>query len=149
MNLDFRHTIEYFLHDDTAIPPNNKHGTDAGWDLYIPGRHLKDSLVIKPHDFMIIDTKVSIYLPDGVFGFITEKSRGFHKIIGGVVDPRYDGTIRVKMINPYGTSMKFSGGDSIAQIIFLPFVMARMYELESPKKMDSRINGGIVNQESR
>ena len=89
------------LHDGAYIFPNRKHPTDAGIDLYANLDEYK-SLVISNNNYEIVNTGVTVEIPEGYFGWITNKSKSNFLVGAGIVDQNYQGELLVKIFNPLG-----------------------------------------------
>ncbi|ABM45764.1 dUTPase [Spodoptera frugiperda multiple nucleopolyhedrovirus] len=88
----------------------------AGYDLYTPV-----DFIIKPGRQIIIDTEVSIQLPEGTYAQIASRSGNAVKyevvVLAGVIDNDYRGSIKVLLRNLGKKNRQFQRGDRIAQLI--------------------------------
>jgi len=105
------------LHPNAKIP-KRANPTDAGADL-----HSIENIVIPPRSRAIVQTGISIHIPDGYYGRIAPRSGLAAKngidVLAGVIDSGYRGAIGVVLHNTdENTEFHISDGDRIAQIIF-------------------------------
>ena len=136
------------LYDDTVIP-TRKNLKDAGIDLYA---YLADmsEYVVYPGDIVIFRTGITVEIPRGYFGWITNKSSKDYIIGGGIVDETYQGELLVKVINVTDKPVRFIHGSPLAQLLIIPCVTPEIKvisPLEIHKEKTSRgDSGGIKNQ---
>ena len=105
------------LNSDSKIPSKLSQD-DAGYDLYT-----SEDVLIKPMERKLIKTGVSISIPSGYYGHISDRSgmafrKGAH-CLGKIVDSTYRGELGVIILNTdmYET-IKIQKNDRVAQIIF-------------------------------
>ena len=126
--------------DPGAIKPTRAHSTDAGLDLYSPERK-----VIRPNDFVRIDTGVHVEIPAGYVGFITSKS-GLMANEGitsrGTIDSGYVGSIQAVLFNHSGKTYIVEQGQKITQLVLLPIITPDLEIVDSLEATD-RGNGGF------
>ena len=105
---------------------------DAGADLSATSAH-----TLKPGERALVDTGVSLALPNGLVGLVMPRSglavkHGISLVNApGVIDAGYRGEIRVVVINldPKET-FAIQAGDRIAQLVIQPVSRARFHEVE-------------------
>ncbi|MBP5245041.1 MAG: dUTP diphosphatase [Clostridia bacterium] len=119
--------------DENAVVPSYGSEFAAGADLYsLPG-----DVSIAPGQTVIIHTGLSFEIPEGYGGFIFARSglatkKGLapaNKV--GVIDSDYRGEIMVALHNSSGSVQTVSGGERIAQIVFLPYAAAEFFEADT------------------
>ncbi len=99
-----------------ATIPTRANDTDAGYDLYaaVNGR-------IEGKNRDIINTGISIAIPEGYYGRIAPRSglavKNGLDVLAGVVDSGYRGEIEVVLQNLGYMDFEYSEGDRIAQLI--------------------------------
>lgn len=101
-----------------AFMPEKAHNADAGFDIKTPY-----TVVIQPHDSIVVDTGVCMLIPEGYVGMLKSKSglNVKHGITGeGVVDAHYKGSIVAKLYNHSDEPHIFNTGDKLIQIVLLP-----------------------------
>ena len=107
---------------ETARIPSRKNANDAGLDLYFDGWVSNEhQLPFVPNgEVRIAKTGVTIEIPVGYFGWITNKSGSELLIGGGIVDQGYQGELLVKIINPLDRLVRINVDKGIAQFLILP-----------------------------
>ena len=113
------------------VPVYAKPG-DAGADLSAASAH-----TLGPGERALVDTGVSLALPDGYVGLVMPRSglavkHGVSLVNApGVIDAAYRGEIRVVVINldPQETFV-IEAGDRVAQLVIQPVSRARFHEVE-------------------
>ena len=110
--------INIKINNENVKIPSKSSDSDAGYDLYCC-----EDVSIKPMERKLIKTGVSMSIPSGYYGHISDRSgmafkKGAH-CLGKIVDPSYRGEIGVIILNTdmYDT-IKIQKGDRMAQIIF-------------------------------
>ena len=110
------------LLSDKATIPTRGSEEAAGWDLYAA-----ESVIILPHTTAKISTDIAIEIPAGYFGAVFARS-GLATKQGlrpancvGVIDSDYRGPIIVALHNDSNETRFVSGGDRIAQLVFIPY----------------------------
>lgn len=141
--------IKFALLTETAKIPTRKHSTDAGIDLYADLGIYK-SLLIASNNYEIVATGVTVEIPKGYFGWITNKGKSDYLIGGGIVDEGYQGELLVKIINPLDEPVYINHNQAIAQLLIIPckildIEIAKLSEIHQ-KKSERQGNGGIVSQ---
>lgn len=141
--------IKMALISDTAKLPTRKHDSDAGIDLYLDSP--KKDFVVKPGETQIALTGVTVEIPVGYFGWITNKSKNDYLIGGGIVDESYQGELLVKIINTSNTvTLVLTHHFPIAQLLIIPCKVPKVEEVKPEdihrRESDRKASGGIVNQ---
>lgn len=103
--------------NDSAIIPTRGHETDAGLDLYA----LKDYEIF-PRNRYLIQTGISLEIPEGYYGRVAPRSGLAVKygidVFAGVVDSSYRGELMVLLYNSNEIeTFVIKKGDRIAQLI--------------------------------
>jgi deoxyuridine 5'-triphosphate nucleotidohydrolase len=112
----------------TAKLPYKKHKTDAGYDL-----SADEGKLLLPQQWCLINTGLSLTVPEGTYGRIAPRS-GFSwksgTIVGaGVIDADYTGPVKVLIHNVGNKSVEIKKGDRIAQLIIEKIVLADVVEV--------------------
>lgn len=118
----------------TAVLPTRAHDDDAGLDLYAD-----EYLTVWPGSFVVTDIGVAFELPAGTYGQILGRSclaAGSEKLgyeggtfpIGGVIDRKYRGSLKVGLVNMGKSPVRFKPGDKIAQLVII--------NIETPKPIE-------------
>ena len=124
--------------DDGAFEPIRAHETDAGLDL----RSTVD-VWIHPGEYVKIDTKVRMQIPDGYVGLITSKSGLMLKNITcrGTIDSSYRGTIGAVLYNHGREGYLVHKGDKVCQIVIMPIEIPEIEYVDSLDETDRNENG--------
>lgn len=116
------------LHPDAKLP-TKAHPNDLGYDLY--AHHIETIEYNDKKHRIKVKTGISIELPEGWGCFLKERSSlGLMGIAirGGVIDGDYRGEIMVIM--EIETSMTFTKGDKVAQLVPIPITNWSIEEVE-------------------
>lgn len=121
MNLNYIHKIfvmdcfKVKLNYEDAKPPTRGSNEAAGYDLY---SHESETVV--PKQIKLIDTGISIKVPEGTYGRIAPRSsvskRGI-LINAGVIDRDYRGPVKIMIHNLSNNDYIINKNDRIAQLI--------------------------------
>lgn len=144
--------IKFTKNYKDAKTPTRAFPTDAGWDLfcledfsvvpnYIPG-YGED---LDSNTPTLVDTGISIAIPEGYYGRVAEKSGLAAKgveVKGGVIDSAFRDSIKVIMVNATAHTIDFERGQKIAQLIIQPINMDELEEVDSLEETD-RGSGGF------
>lgn len=110
------------------------------------------SFVVLPQSFFIAETFVGVVLPVGVAGLLYPRSGDDFVLGAGVIDTGYLGTVKFKIVNPYGHTMVFNVGDSVGQMVLFKKAFVETPNLLRIEKSEIGItsergeSGRIVNQ---
>lgn len=128
-----------FTLDAGAKAPTRAHATDAGLDLYSPIRS-----VIRPGDWVKIDTGVHVQIPKGYVGLLTSKSGLMNEGITsrGTIDSGYAGSIQAVLFNHSGKTHIVEKGQKITQLVIMPIITPELEQVASLEDTE-RGNGGF------
>ena len=114
--------MKIMLDKGKGIMPVRAHSQDGGLDLFSPVH-----CVIRPNDFVTIDTGVHVEIPLGYGGFLESKS-GLninHDLLSfGTIDSGYTGSIVVKLYNMGDADYLVKAGDKISQLVIKNVILA-------------------------
>ena len=103
-------------HEHAQIPKRADEGS-AGYDLTSV-----ENIVIPPRNRAMIDTGISIAIPNDCYARVAPRSGLAAKygidVLAGVIDSSYRGHIKVILLNTSDMEYKVCVGDRIAQMIF-------------------------------
>lgn len=103
--------------DEGGYLPTRAHKNDAGADLYAV-----NDIVLWPHSFDTVDSRVHLQLKPGTFGLLTGRSslakRGINCSLG-IIDAGYTGSIGIVLNNNSDIKQEIKAGDRIAQILII------------------------------
>lgn len=118
---------------ETAMLPERGSAYAAGYDLFAD---IQEELEIQPHETKMINTGLSMEIPEGYFGGIFARS-GLSSKEGlrpancvGVVDADYRGPVCVALHNDSQVIRKVAPGQKIAQMVVVPFLAVEFEEVE-------------------
>lgn len=126
---------------ETAILPTYGSAQAAGADLYAD---TVSSIMIKPHETVLIGTGIGVALPQGFVGLLFARSglatkKGLapaNKV--GVIDADYRGEIKVALHNHSEKAVTIEAHERIAQFVMVPYVQAEYEEVE---ELDETVRG--------
>jgi dUTP pyrophosphatase len=132
--------------DPRAQVPTIATNGSVGYDLYA-----LEGEIIGPRSHGVIRTGIHIKVPDGHYGRIAPRSgyaarRGID-VLAGVIDPDYQGEIRVIISNPSQYRFTVDPGQRIAQLILekcsvLPVIDVSSDEFTRAFRDDPSLSGG-------
>jgi len=110
--------IPMVLHDPVCTPEYKTKGS-AGADLKV-----ELDLVLNPNSQTVVNTGISLAIPEGFVGLIFPRSglasRGITLANSvGVIDSDYRGEIKVALVNRSMEPVALNRGDRVAQIVFV------------------------------
>lgn len=103
------------LNYEDAQAPTRGSDEAAGYDLYS-----YESETVEPNQIKLIDTGISIRVPEGTYGRIAPRSSVSKKgilINAGVIDRDYRGPVKVMVHNLSNNDYVINKNDRIAQLI--------------------------------
>ncbi|KAG6523284.1 hypothetical protein ZIOFF_013140 [Zingiber officinale] len=132
-----------------AFLPQRKTEGAAGYDLATC-----EGCVLTPHSHAILNTGISIKLPEGTYGRIAPRSGLSAKgifINGGVIDADFRGSIQVILFNFSFENILFNIGDNIAQLIIEKIALPEVEEVQflDQTQRGSRSFGSTDKQEEK
>lgn len=129
---------------DTAKIPTRESSCAAGYDLYAD---IPETITIKPHETMKINTGVAMEIPEGYFGGIAARS-GLATKEGlrpancyGIVDSDYRGQIIVALHNDSDIERVVTPQERIGQIIIQPYLNVTFCEVDDLTETERGSNG--------
>ena len=122
--------------------PVRAYDEPAGSDL-----RLAETIEIKPGQMVLAPTGTKLTAPEGTFAMLALRSSMPRRGIGipngiGVIDPDYTGTSYVWVHNLGDEPVVLNEDERIAQVIFVPYVTPKFYEVENLKETE-RGSGGF------
>ena len=120
--------------DDRAILPTYGSACAAGADLYalVDG----ESLTIAAGETVLVNTGLSVEIPEGYVGLIYARSglatkKGLapaNKV--GVIDSDYRGEVKVALFNQSGKAQTIAAGERVAQLVIAPYLAVEYQQAE-------------------
>lgn len=134
-------SLEFKKLDKDARAPFRAHVTDAGFDLYCTSFD-DDGDVITYH------TGIAVNIPDGHCGLLLARSSVYKKDLVlangvGLIDQDYHGELIFKYRKTQPFSKSFAVGDRIGQIMIMPFLLAKLVEVDEFSRGSERGDGGF------
>ena len=130
-----------------AIVPTKGSVNSAGYDLYACLEW--DSVVIPPHETVMIDTGWAMEIPVGYFGAIFARSglatkKGLRPAnCVGIIDADYRGPVKVALHNDTDKAQTVTKNDRIAQLIIIKYSEVDPFEIVKELSDTSRGTGGF------
>ena len=123
-----------------AITPKKSSIFAAGFDLFSA-----KELTIPARGCGVVDTDISIMLPEGTYGRIAPRSGlALHQFIGiggGVIDFDYTGNVGVILFNHSFEQFRVNKGDRIAQLIVEKISYPTLIEVDEIDKIGKGSRG--------
>ncbi|XP_076029872.1 uncharacterized protein LOC143018400 [Oratosquilla oratoria] len=124
--------------DDTAVIPSRATPKSVGYDL--SSKQNGKDITVKAHGKAMIETGLSITFPEGWSGRIAPRSgmawKNFTTIGAGIIDPDYDGEVKVVIFNHADTDLHIEPGQRVAQLILCPVHVPPVKEILADGKME-------------
>lgn len=106
--------------------PTRAHYNDAGLDVKI-----LEPLILQPGEVKAVPLGFGLEIPDGFTGLICPRSslalKGLHLHLSPI-DSGYHGEVHALVQNLSGDVLTFKEGYRIAQLVFIPIVLATLVE---------------------
>lgn len=108
--------IQFLKLNEDAIIPTRANRYDVGFDFYTT-----HEFELNSKESAHVETGIALQIPLGFAGIIKPRSGLAFKhsvdILGGVLDPGFEGEVKIALINHGKTDLKFLKGDRVAQLI--------------------------------
>lgn len=99
----------------------------VGYDLYSA-----ESYVVQPGDRCVISTGISVNIPDGFYGMLAAKTGILIKhgveVGSGIIEPGYDGELKVVLINHDRRAFVVRPGYRVAQLVLQAFSRIEIFQ---------------------
>ena len=122
-------TLGYIKLSTKAITPTRGSVRAAGYDLYSAGEYC-----IKPTGRAWVNTDLRVIIPPGCYGRVAARSglagNCSVDVGAGVIDPDFEGSIRILLINGGTKEFLVTPGDRIAQLILEKIYFYELKEYE-------------------
>jgi dUTP pyrophosphatase len=138
--------IKFVLKDENATPPYRQTDNAAGIELFST-----ENIILDPGQIVKVETNIIFEIPYGYYGQIADKSSISSygvKVLGGVIDSDYRGSIKVLLINLGKQTIMFPANNAIAQMIIIPYLNLKcqrviIEELSETFRGDNGFGSGI------
>jgi dUTP pyrophosphatase len=101
--------------DPSAKLPTRAHPDDVGLDVYA-----SHATVLAPFRATLVSTGIKIKPADGTWLQVESRSglasNGI-SVLGGIIDSKYRGEVKVILVNHTATEYQVSAGDKVAQLV--------------------------------
>lgn len=131
------------LRENAKIPTRGS-SSAAGYDLYAEN---DECININPHETKMINTGLSLELPEGTFGAIYPRSgisskRGLRLAnCVGVIDSDYRGEIKVPIHNDTNEIQIIEVGERVAQLVLQSYIPMTFIEVDELNETSRGNNG--------
>lgn len=119
-------------------PPKRAHYNDAGADV-----HVKDSVMLLPHETKALPLGFGLELPDGYMGIIQPRSGHAKRgIIAHIppIDSGYRGEIHAIVTNTTDKGVHIEQDERVGQLVVLPIVIVNFVEDTGPQRGEGAFN---------
>lgn len=136
------------LYSDVKLPVK-AHEDDACFDIFAYLHNDVGSMIIKPHETVVISTGFATEIPKGYWGAIFARSglsskKGLRPIQGvAVIDAGYRGEWKVLLHNDTEEMQIISNGERIAQFMLLECPTVKLIETVTLNEDTERGSGGF------
>lgn len=130
--------------NELAKTPTRGSEYAAGYDLYAASSH---SILIEPHETVMVGTGIAMEIPTGYFGAIFARSglaskRGLRPAnCVGVVDCDYRNEVMVALHNDTDEVVGIEPQERIAQLVLLPYVDLEFFETDDLSDTERGLGG--------
>ena len=135
-------SASFFPVESTAYGPLKSTSNSAGFDL-----SSCESAVVPPNTRKWINTGLGFNFPNDVYGQLAPRSGLASKGIdigAGVIDPDYQGAVKVLVINNSDRDFTIKPGDRIAQLILVRFFKQQSMTMRpKPRRNTGRGSAGF------
>jgi len=125
--------------DEKARLPKRSTSRSAGLDLYST-----KNVTIPSKKNGVVPTGLKLTMPEGTYGRIAPRSGlSLHymlDVMGGVVDPDYEGEVKIVLMNHSDADFNVCTGDRVAQLILEKYqnitIITEKFEVTSSSHLD-------------
>ena len=113
--------------------PTRSNPSDAGLDIYAHVGKMGEFVEVLPNQSVLVPTGLKFGVPHGYMLQVMNRSSVAAKrglVVGAhVIDSGYDGEVFINLHNVGSRSQEIYHGDKIAQLVMIPIVPFRAYEI--------------------
>lgn len=113
--------LKYTVTNPMAIPPRRTHEDSVCFDVFSP-----KSFMLLPEAVVKIDTYIIFEMQGSFYAQLVDVPNTNLKLLAGVIDPGYRGSIIVALKNLTDAKQFISTSDIIAKMIFLPVLLPEL-----------------------
>jgi len=125
--------IEFMRVKDGVKVPTRSNPSDAGLDIYAHIGKMGEFTEVLPNQSVLVPTGLKFGVPHGYMLQVMNRSSVAAKrglVVGAhVIDSGYDGEVFINLHNVGSRSQEIYHGDKIAQLVMIPIVPFRAYEI--------------------
>lgn len=125
--------IEFMRVKDGVKVPTRSNPSDAGLDIYAHVGKMGEFVEVLPNQPVLVPTGLKFGVPHGYMLQVMNRSSVAAKrglVVGAhVIDSGYDGEVFINLHNVGSRSQEIYHGDKIAQLVMIPIVPFRAYEI--------------------
>lgn len=125
--------IEFMRVKDGVKVPTRSNPSDAGLDIYAHLGKMGEFVEVLPNQSVLVPTGLKFGVPHGYMLQVMNRSSVAAKrglVVGAhVIDSGYDGEVFINLHNVGSRSQEIYHGDKIAQLVMIPIVPFRAYEI--------------------
>ena len=125
---------------------NLKVGTKDSAGIDLPAC-LDERITIKAKEYVDIDAKIHVEIPQGRFGMVVPRSSiGTKKHLAlqntvGIIDSDYRGAIKLKFFNYGNDNVTIEDGEYIAQMIIAPYTSVDLQKVDTLDELSETERG--------
>lgn len=125
---------------------NLKVGTKDSAGIDLPAC-LNNKTTVKSKEYVDMDTKIHVEIPQGCFGMIVPRSSiGTKKHLAlqntvGIIDSDYRGPIKLKFFNYGNDDISIEDGEYVAQMIIVPFTSVDLQKVDTLDELSETERG--------
>lgn len=113
-------TLNYTTTHHNATKPKRDNKNCVGYSLFAT-----ENIIFQPLELKKIDIGIILEMQGSYYGQIEDILENF-KVLGGVIDPGYRGSIIVALLNKTNQNQTIFMHDVLAQMIFLPVILPEL-----------------------
>lgn len=113
-------TLNYTTTHPNAITPKKDNENCVGYKLFAT-----ENIIFQPLELIKINTGIVLEMQGSYYGQIEDVLENF-KVMGGVIDPGFRGSIIVALLNKTNKTQTILMHQDLAQIIFMPVILPKL-----------------------
>lgn len=108
---------------------------------------LDDKTTVKAKEYVDVDTKIHVEIPQDCFGMVVPRSSiGTKKHLAlqntvGIIDSDYRGAIKLKFFNYGNENITIEDGEYIAQMIIMPYTSVDLQKVDTLDELSKTKRG--------
>lgn len=125
---------------------NLKVGTKDSAGIDLPAC-LDEKTTVKAKEYVDINTKIHVEIPQGCFGMVVPRSSiGTKKHLAlqntvGIIDSDYRGSIKLKFFNYGNNGITIENGEYVAQMIIVPYTSVNLQKVDTLDELSETERG--------